>query len=69
MDPLLGMGPHLKGFDPKTGKELWRCDGLTSYVYTSPLYGNGIAVAMSGFSRNPLTRRAAVPSTASESSR
>lgn len=40
---------YLKGFDPKTGKELWKCQGLSSYVYTSPLYGDGVAVAMSGF--------------------
>lgn len=40
---------HLKGFDPKTGKELWHCRGLNSYVYTSPLVGNGIAVGMSGY--------------------
>lgn len=46
---LLGMGPHLKGFDPKSGKELWVCTGLTSYVYTSPLFGNGVAVGMSGY--------------------
>ncbi|MCS6849688.1 MAG: PQQ-like beta-propeller repeat protein [Gemmataceae bacterium] len=39
----------LKGFDPKTGQELWRCRGLSSYVYTSPLYAHGIAVAMSGY--------------------
>ncbi len=48
---LLGMGPHLKGFEPMTGKELWLCSGLKSYVYTSPLYDDrtGIAVAMSGY--------------------
>jgi outer membrane protein assembly factor BamB len=46
---LLSLVPHLKGFDVKTGKELWRCDGLNKYVYTSPLYGNGVAVAMSGY--------------------
>jgi outer membrane protein assembly factor BamB len=46
---LLGMGPHLKGFDPKNGKELWKCEGLTSYVYTSPVYGNGMAAALSGY--------------------
>jgi outer membrane protein assembly factor BamB len=40
---------YLKGYDPKTGKELWKCQGLNSYVYTSPLYGDGVAVAMSGF--------------------
>jgi outer membrane protein assembly factor BamB len=42
-------GGYLKGFDPKTGKELWRCQGLSSYQYSSPLYGNGVAVQMSGF--------------------
>ncbi|MCR9115997.1 MAG: PQQ-like beta-propeller repeat protein [bacterium] len=46
---LLSTVPHLKGFDPKTGEELWRCEGLTKYVYTSPLFGNGVAVAMSGY--------------------
>ncbi len=39
----------LKGFDPKTGKELWACQGLSSFVYTSPLFANGIAVQMAGF--------------------
>lgn len=46
---LLSVVPHLKGFNPKTGKELWVCKGLTKYVYTSPLYGNGVAVSMSGY--------------------
>ncbi len=46
---VLGMGAHLKGFDPKTGKELWLCEGLTSYVYTSPVVSNGYAIAMSGY--------------------
>jgi outer membrane protein assembly factor BamB len=39
----------LKGFDPKSGKELWSCHGLNSYVYASPLVRDGIAVAMSGY--------------------
>lgn len=46
---LLSVVPHLKALDPKTGKEIWRCKGLTKYVYTSPLYANGIAVSMSGY--------------------
>lgn len=44
----------LKGFDPKTGKELWNCHGLDSYVYTSPLFGNGVAVGMSGYAGSAL---------------
>jgi outer membrane protein assembly factor BamB len=46
---LLSTVPHLKAFDPGTGKELWHCNGLNKYVYTSPLYANGTAVAMSGY--------------------
>lgn len=53
---ILSMPNRLAGFDPKTGKELWTCAGLTSLIYTSPLctadgdiaVGN-IAVGMSGF--------------------
>ncbi len=46
---LLSAAKLFKGFDPKTGKELWSCAGLGDLVYTSPLYVNGIAVAMSGY--------------------
>jgi len=51
---ILGMPEKLKGFDPKTGKELWSCDGLHNgsgdqLVYTSPVYADGIVVAMGGF--------------------
>jgi outer membrane protein assembly factor BamB len=46
---LLSLFDKLKGFDPKTGKELWYCSGLTIYVYTSPLQSKGVAVAMSGY--------------------
>src|SRR5262249_23986942 len=45
-DPQTGF---LKGFDPKTGKELWLCRGNDSFVYTSPLVGKDVAVSMSGF--------------------
>jgi outer membrane protein assembly factor BamB len=46
---LLGTQPMLKGLDPKTGKELWKCDGYNKYVYASPLYGNGTVVGMTGY--------------------
>jgi outer membrane protein assembly factor BamB len=39
----------LKGFDPKKGKELWKCQGLNSFQYTSPLVSDDVAVQMSGF--------------------
>jgi outer membrane protein assembly factor BamB len=44
----------LRGYNPKTGKELWKCQGLNSYNYTSPLCANGVAVAMSGFGGSSL---------------
>jgi outer membrane protein assembly factor BamB len=40
---------HFKGYDPKTGKELWDCSGLNSFIYTTPLFKDGIAVQMSGY--------------------
>lgn len=46
---ILGVPRKLKGFDPKTGKELWSCAGLGPLVYSSPLYADGVAVALSGF--------------------
>ena len=51
---LLSTVPHLLGIDPTAGQVLWRCEGLDKYVYTSPLYGNGVAVAMSGYTGSAL---------------
>lgn len=45
---------YLYGFDPKTGDELWKCQGLNSYCYTSPLYADGVAVQMSGYGGSAL---------------
>lgn len=36
-------------FDPMTGKELWTCQGLTPLVYNSPLYVDGMMIAMCGY--------------------
>jgi outer membrane protein assembly factor BamB len=47
---ILNVPLRVKGFDPKTGKELWACDGLGKLVYTSPVVSDdGIVVAMSGY--------------------
>ncbi len=54
---LLPVPKKFKGLDPKTGKELWSCDGLTDLVYTSALYGDGVAVAMSGYNGAALAVR------------
>lgn len=45
---------ELKGFDPDTGRELWTCGGLNPLVYTSPVYGDGILVAMGGYHGNSI---------------
>ena len=44
-------------FDPMAGKELWTCRGLNELVYTSPLYDNGIVVAMGGYGGTALATR------------
>jgi outer membrane protein assembly factor BamB len=60
---LLSAPERLKGFDPKTGRELWSCAGLHNnnrdeLVYTSPVYAGGIVVAMGGFGGAALAVRA-----------
>ncbi|MBO0697884.1 MAG: PQQ-binding-like beta-propeller repeat protein [Zavarzinella sp.] len=56
---ILSVPKKVKGFDPKTGKELWSCSGLTDLVYTSPVISpDGIVVAMSGFGGSALAVRA-----------
>src|SRR5436190_6214936 len=47
---ILSVPYKVKGFDPKSGKELWSCDGLGALVYTSPVVSSdGIVVALSGY--------------------
>lgn len=49
---------RVAAFDPRTGRELWTCRGLNPLVYTSPLYADGIVVAMGGFMGSALAVRA-----------
>lgn len=51
---LLGTDKFLKSFDPRTGSELWRCDGLNTTIYTSALYADGVAIGMTGYGRSSL---------------
>ena len=44
----------LIAFDPATGDQLWKCDGLNPLVYTSPVVGDGIIVTMGGYHGNSL---------------
>jgi len=48
---------EMRAFDPATGKTLWTCQGLNPLVYTSPVYDNGIVVAMGGYHGNTVAVR------------
>lgn len=39
---------ELRGYDPDTGKPLWRVTGMTDWVTPSPVFGNGLIFATSG---------------------
>tara|TARA_R110002096_G_scaffold104771_15_gene230744 strand:- start:109 stop:1386 length:1278 start_codon:yes stop_codon:yes gene_type:complete len=43
---------EMKGFNPKTGEVLWTASGLNPLVYTSPMYSDGVVVAMGGYYGN-----------------
>jgi outer membrane protein assembly factor BamB len=56
---ILSVPQKVKGFDPKTGAELWSCRGLGKLVYASPVCSaDGIVVAASGYYGPALAVRA-----------
>jgi outer membrane protein assembly factor BamB len=58
-DQLLMSWPRrLVAYDPQTGDEIWTCSGLNPLVYTSPIYEDGIVVAMGGFNGMSIAVRA-----------
>jgi outer membrane protein assembly factor BamB len=54
---LMSWPRRLAAYDPPTGKELWTCDGLNPLCYSSPIYGDGIVVALGGFNGMALAAR------------
>jgi outer membrane protein assembly factor BamB len=51
--------PHrVSAFAPGSGRLLWTCEGLGDLVYPSPIYSDGIIVAMGGFGGPSLAVRA-----------
>src|SRR5438552_5801236 len=46
---VMSFPDHLVALAPKSGKLLWTCDGLSPLIYTSPIYSDGLVVAMGGF--------------------
>lgn len=51
---LMSFPSRVVSFDPMSGKESWSCRGLNPLVYTSPLYADGVVVAMGGFGGSAL---------------
>ena len=45
---IVSMPREIKGYDPGTGKELWKCGGLGTEVYTMPSVGEGLVIGISG---------------------
>ncbi len=48
---------QVRSYDPKTGKPLWHCGGLNPLVYSSTLFGEGILIAMGGYSGSTVAVR------------
>lgn len=53
----LSMPGELKGFDPLTGKELWRCTGLGPSNYPDTAIGDGVLIGVSGFQKSMMAVR------------
>ena len=57
-DELIMSYPEkVRAFNPRTGKEFWFCEGLNPLVYTSPVYREGLIVAMGAYYGNHLAVR------------
>jgi outer membrane protein assembly factor BamB len=46
---VLSYPNRVVAFSPKDGQEIWTCSGLNPLSYTSPLFAQGIVVAMGGY--------------------
>ena len=51
---IMSFPMEVKAFDPKTGKQLWSCEGLNPLIYASPVHHDGILVAMGGYYGNSI---------------
>ena len=53
----LSMPGELKGYDPLTGKELWRCAGLGPSNYPDTAIGDHVLIGISGFQKSMMAVR------------
>lgn len=51
---IMSFPMEVRAFNPETGSELWRCGGLNPLVYNSPVYHDGVVVAMGGYYGNSI---------------
>lgn len=51
---VMSFPTEVAAFDPATGAKLWNCRGLNPLVYTSPVYAEGVVVAMGGYRGNSI---------------
>jgi outer membrane protein assembly factor BamB len=54
---IMSWPQQVRSYDPKTGQSLWHCDGLNPLVYSTTLFGEGVVVAMGGFSGSTVAVR------------
>ncbi|MEO8496746.1 MAG: PQQ-binding-like beta-propeller repeat protein [Planctomycetota bacterium] len=55
---VVSVKDYILGFDPKTGKELWRCDGISDYVCPSVISQDGIVYVIGGRTSKAIAVRA-----------
>jgi outer membrane protein assembly factor BamB len=55
---IVSLPRRVVALDPASGKVLWSCDGMGDLVYPTPVFSDGIIVAMGGFSGPSLAVRA-----------
>ena len=53
----LSMPGELKGYDPLTGNELWKCTGLGPSNYPDTAVGDGVLIGISGFQKSMMAVR------------
>ncbi len=58
---LLPLPGYLVSFDPRSGKEIWRCQGLGKLTYTDALLGEDVILAFSGFRGSAIGMRKPSP--------
>lgn len=48
---------QVRSYDPKIGQPLWHCRGLNPLIYSTTIFGEGVVVAMGGYSGSTVAVR------------